>query len=75
MDLSAILAARMQKPPAVVRPDKPPAGFKPGKPQGPVHATRVETRKVNGRWVLVPVAFAPGKAKAPMTKVSYKPLR
>lgn len=73
MDLSAILAQRMQLP-AIVRPDKPPAGFRPGKPQGPTHPTRFETRKVNGKWVLVPVAFKPGNADPRLTpKVTYTP--
>jgi hypothetical protein len=74
MDLSAILAQRMQLP-AMVRPDIPPGGFKPGRPQGPTHPTRFETRKVNGKWVLVPVAFKPGKADPRLRpKVSYTPL-
>jgi len=75
MDLAAVLAQRMANAP-IVRPDRPPKGFRPGKPQGPTHPTRFETRKVNGKWVLVPVAFKPGKGDPRLTpKVSYTPYR
>lgn len=76
MDLAAVLAQHMQATPPIVRPDKPAAGFKPGKPQGATHPTKFETRKVNGRWVLVPVAYGPGKADPRLApKVRYTPYR
>ena len=72
IDLAAMLAAHMRATPS---PDMPPAQFRPGRPQPPTHPTTFETRKVNGRWVLVPVKFAPGKADPRLTpKVSYTPL-
>ncbi len=72
IDLAALLAAHMR---AMPTPDRPPATFKAAKPQPPTHPTKFETRKVNGKWVLVPVRFGPGKADPRLTpKVSYTPL-
>lgn len=52
-------------------PDRPPAAFHVGRP---MHATKFETRKVNGKWILVPVKYAPGKGDPRLTpKVSYTP--
>lgn len=71
IDLAALIAQHMQN---TLGPDKPPAQFRPGKPQGPTHPIKFETyQKPDGTWGLRPIAYGPGKAKAPVTKVSYTP--
>ena len=72
MDLTQMVAQRMAKPAmSRPRPDKPPASFKPG---GPIHPIGYETRKVNGKWVLVPTKFGRGKGDPALApKVSYTP--
>lgn len=44
------------------KPDRPPsAGAVRSGHRGPIKPTKFATRKVNGKWVLVPVEFGPGR--------------
>lgn len=75
IDLAAMLAQHMRSaaaPPPVVRPDKPPAGRAPTGGR----VTKVETRLVNGKWVLVPVEWGQGKVdKALIPRVTVTPIQ